>query len=125
MEINPIPKTPGFVKGVINLRSKVIPIIDLRLKFGLEPAVYDERTCIIVVEVPGPSGEISLGLVVDAVSQAASVKEDDVEDTPSFGVDLKAKFILGMAKCEDGVKILLDIAKVVGEEELAGLAQAA
>ena len=62
MEITPIPKTPGFVKGVINLRSKVIPIIDPRLKFRLGPAAYDERTCIIVVEVPGPSGEISLGL---------------------------------------------------------------
>lgn len=125
MEITPIPKTPGFVKGVINLRGKVIPIIDLRLKFGLDSVPYDERTCIIVVEVPGSSGDISLGLVVDAVNEVANVKEGDVEDTPSFGVDLQTKFILGMAKSEDGVKILLDITKVVGEAELTGLAQAA
>jgi purine-binding chemotaxis protein CheW len=125
MEITPIPKMPGFIKGVINLRGKVIPIIDLRLKFGLDSASYDERTCIIVVEVPGHSGEIALGLVVDAVNEVSNIKEGDVEDTPSFGVDLEAKFILGMAKSEGGVKILLDITKVVGKAELAGLAQAA
>lgn len=125
LDITPIPKMPGFIKGVINLRGKVIPILDLRLKFGLDSIPYDERTCIIVVEVPGSSGDIALGLVVDAVNEVANVKEDDVEDTPSFGVEREGKFILGMAKSEDGVKILLDITKVVGEAELSGLAQAA
>ncbi len=125
MEVTPIPKTPGFVKGVINLRGKVIPVIDLRMKFGLESVAYDERTCIIVVEVPSHQGITALGLVVDAVNDVAHIKEEDVEDTPSFGMDLDTKFIVGMAKSDDHVRILLDIAKVVGQEELAQLAQAA
>ncbi len=125
MTVTPIPKTPAFVKGVINLRGKVIPVIDLRLRFGLEAVDYDERTCIIVVEVPGPAGEISLGLVVDRVNEVANIKEDDVEDTPSFGIDLDTKYILGMAKSGTGVKILLDIAKVLGDAEMAELARAA
>lgn len=125
MAFTPIPKTPDFVKGVINLRGKVIPVIDLRLKFGLEAAEYDQRTCIIVVEVPAAGGEIPLGLVVDTVNEVANVKEEDVEETPSFGIDLDTKYILGMAKSGGRVKILLDIAKVLGEAELAELSQAA
>lgn len=125
MEITPIPKTPEFVKGVINLRGKVIPVIDLRLKFGLESKTYDERTCIIVVEVPGRQGVVSLGLVVDAVNDVTQIKEEDVEAPPGFGVESDNKFILGMAKINARVTMLLDITKVVGENELADLAQAA
>jgi purine-binding chemotaxis protein CheW len=88
MEITPIPKTPEFVKGVINLRGKVIPVIDLRLKFGLQSTAYDERTCIIVVEVPGQLGITALGLVVDAVNDVAHIREEDVEDSPRFGMEL-------------------------------------
>jgi purine-binding chemotaxis protein CheW len=125
MAFTPIPKTPDFVKGVINLRGKVIPVIDLRLRFGLEPAEYDQRTCIIVVEVPAAGGDIALGLVVDTVNEVANVKEEDVEETPSFGFDLDTKYILGMAKAGGRVKILLDIARVLGETELAELSRAA
>ena len=125
MDITTIPKMPGFIKGVINLRGKVIPILDLRLKFGLESVPYNERTCIIVVEAPGSFGDMALGLVVDAVHDVANIKEDDVEDSPSFGMNLEGNFILGMAKYDSGVRILLDIAKVVGEAELADLTLAA
>jgi purine-binding chemotaxis protein CheW len=114
MTVTPVPQTPEFVKGVINLRGKVIPVIDLRLRFGLEAAAYTERTCIIVVEIDGDSGSVPMGIVVDAVSEVLNIRGADIEDTPTFGVKLNTDFILGMAKTGGGVKILLDIDKVLG-----------
>jgi len=114
MSITPVPQTPEFVKGVINLRGKVIPVIDLRLRFGLDATAYTERTCIIVVEIHGESGSIPMGIVVDAVSEVLNIRSADIENTPSFGVKLNTDFILGMAKTDGGVKILLDIDKVLG-----------
>lgn len=114
MSITPVPQTPQFVKGVINLRGKVIPVIDLRLRFGLEATVYTERTCIIVVEIHGEAGSVPMGIVVDAVSEVLNIRGTDIENTPTFGVQLNTDFILGMAKTEGGVKILLDIDKVLG-----------
>jgi purine-binding chemotaxis protein CheW len=125
MPITSIPQTPGFVKGVINLRGKVIPVIDLRLKFEMEACGYTERTCIIVVEVEGGEGRILFGIVVDSVSEVLNIKGDDIENTPTFGVKLNSDYILGMAKMEGGVKILLDIDKVLSEQELAHLRKAA
>ena len=118
MSITPVPQTPEFVKGVINLRGKVIPVIDLRLRFGLDDTAYTERTCIIVVEIHGESGSIPMGIVVDAVSEVLNIRSADIENTPSFGVKLNTDFILGMAKTEGGVKILLDIDKVLGAFQL-------
>jgi purine-binding chemotaxis protein CheW len=118
MSITPVPQTPEFVKGVINLRGKVIPVIDLRLRFGLDATAYTERTCIIVVEIHGESGSIPMGIVVDAVSEVLNIRSADIENTPSFGVKLNTDFILGMAKTEGGVKILLDIDKVLGAFQL-------
>ena len=114
MPVTPVPRTPDFVKGVINLRGKVIPVIDLRLRFGLDAAAYTERTCIIVVEIQGDSGSVPMGIVVDAVSEVLSIRGADIENTPTFGVKLNTDFILGMAKTDGGVKILLDIDKVLG-----------
>ena len=114
MPVTPVPQTPDFVKGVVNLRGKVIPVIDLRLRFGLEATVYTERTCIIVVEIHGESGSIPMGIVVDAVSEVLNIRSADIENTPSFGVKLNTDFILGMAKTDGGVKILLDIDRVLG-----------
>ena len=114
MIITPVPQTPEFVKGVINLRGKVIPVIDLRLRFSLEATTYTERTCIIVVEIDGDSGSVPMGIVVDAVSEVLNIREADIENTPTFGVKLNTDFILGMAKTGGGVKILLDIDKVLG-----------
>ena len=117
MAITSVPQTPGFVKGVINLRGKVIPVVDLRLKFGMQEMRYTERTCIIVVEIAGHAGDTQIGIVVDAVSEVLNIKGDDVEETPTFGSMVNADFILGMAKMEGGVKILLDIDKVLSQHE--------
>ncbi len=125
MPITTVPQTPDFVKGVINLRGKVIPVMDLRLRFGLEAIEYNDRTCIIVVEIEGQAGTIQIGIVVDSVSEVLNVKGEDIEDTPTFGTKLDTEYILGMAKMEGGVKILLDIDKVLNAEEIAVLEKAA
>ena len=125
MPITTVPQTPEFVKGVINLRGKVIPVIDLRLRFGMESIDYTERTCIIVVEIEGSKMTVQIGIVVDAVSEVLNVNGDDIEDTPTFATKLNTEYILGMAKMEGGVKILLDIDKVLNADEISILEQAA
>ena len=121
MPITSVPQTPEFVKGVINLRGKVIPVIDLRLRFGMGEIDYTERTCIIVVEIDSQAGTVLIGIVVDSVSEVLNVKGDDIADTPTFGANLNTEYILGMAKMEGGVKILLHIDQVLSAEELSGL----
>ena len=123
MDFTPIPRTPEFVKGVINLRGKVIPVVDLRLKFGMESIPYDERTCIIVVEAQSAAEVTSMGIVVDAVNEVAQIKDEEMEPTPSFGVDLATDYILGMAKTGGDVKIMLDIDRVLTDSEMAVLSQ--
>jgi len=125
MPITMVPRTPEFVKGVINLRGKVIPIMDLRLRFKMEAIDYTDRTCIIVVEIGSQAGIIQIGAVVDSVSEVLSVGGNDIEETPSFGTKLDTEYILGMATMEGGVKILLDIDKVLNDEEIAALEKAA
>lgn len=117
MDITSVPQTPHFVKGVVNLRGKVIPVLDMRLRFNLEPRPYDERTCIVVVEVRNHDSSIQMGLVVDTVSEVVNVTLDDMEMTPSLGVDVDTNYILGMAKMKGSVKILLDIDRVVTESQ--------
>jgi len=118
MPITTIPRTPEFVKGVINLRGKVIPVMDLRLKFSMEAIPYSERTCIIVVEIDSDAATVLIGIVVDAVSEVLNIKESEIEETPQFGTSLNTDYILGMAKMEGGVKILLDIDKVLSVQEV-------
>ncbi|NVM21191.1 MAG: purine-binding chemotaxis protein CheW [Desulfobacterales bacterium] len=128
MTITTVPQTPEFVKGVINLRGKVIPVGDLRLRFGIEASDYTERTCIIVVELEGTgdgAGVVQIGIVVDSVSEVLSIKGDEIEDTPTFGTEYNTDYILGMAKIEGGVRILLDIDQVLNAQELAALENAA
>jgi purine-binding chemotaxis protein CheW len=125
MPITTVPQTPEFVKGIINLRGKVIPVIDLRLRFGIKAIDYTERTCIIVVEIEGNAETIQIGIVVDAVSEVLNVHEANIEETPTFGTKLRTDYILGMAKMEGGVKILLDIDKVLNPDEVAVLERAA
>jgi purine-binding chemotaxis protein CheW len=121
MPITSVPQTPSFVKGVVNLRGKVIPVVDLRLKFGIPAIDYTERTCIIVVEISGQSGAIKIGIVVDAVSEVLNIKGEDIENTPAFGSRVNTDYILGMTKMGDRVKILLDIDKVLSTQDLAAL----
>ena len=125
MPITSVPQTPEFVKGVINLRGKVIPVIDLRLRFNMDSIDYNERTCIIVVEILGQSSTVQVGIVVDSVSEVLNIKQDEIEDTPTFGTSLNTDYILGMAKMEGGVKILLDIDQVLTSDELSLLENAA
>jgi purine-binding chemotaxis protein CheW len=125
MPITTVPQTPEFVKGVINLRGKVIPVIDLRLRFGMESIDYTERTCIIVVEIEGSVGTVQIGIVVDSVSEVLNIKGEDIEDTPTFGTKLDTNYIFGMAKMEGGVKILLDIDRVLNSKEISALEKAA
>jgi purine-binding chemotaxis protein CheW len=113
MSITPVPQTPEFVRGVINLRGKVILVIDLRLRFGVEATAYTERTCIIVVEIHCEAGSVPMGIVVDAVSEVLNISGTDIENMSAFGVKLNTDFILWMAKTEGDVKILLDIDKVL------------
>jgi purine-binding chemotaxis protein CheW len=125
MPITTVPRTPGFLKGVINLRGKVIPVVDLRLKFDLEEIGYTERTCIIVVEIIAGRSSILMGIVVDSVSEVLNVKASDLEETPAFGSKLDTDYILGMAKISGGVKILLDINKVLHAEGVSAFEQIA
>ena len=118
MPITIVPQTPDYIKGVINLRGKVIPVIDLRLKFSMDAAEFTERTCIIVVEIAAVGRTILMGIVVDSVSEVLNIKAADIESTPSFGAKLNTEYILGMAKASGSIKILLDIDKILSIEEL-------
>lgn len=115
MEITAVPHTPDYIKGVINLRGKVIPVLDLRLKFNMEHKDYDERTCVIVVEVQGQTSPVQVGMVVDSVSEVLNVSAGEIEPPPSLGSSSETENILGMAKVKGEVKILLDVNRVVGE----------
>lgn len=112
--VTPVPQMPDYVKGVLNLRGKVIPITDLRRKLGLARAKTTERTCIVVVQVRGGDGAlIQTGLVVDAVQSVAALAAKDIEPTPDFGAQCSADFISGMAKLESSVVALLDLDRVM------------
>ncbi len=125
MPITTVPRTPEFVKGVINLRGKVIPVLDLRRKFGMEEIPYGERTCIIVMEIAGRGGSVLMGMVVDSVSEVLNIRAAELEDAPVLGTAVDTSYILGMAKINKGVKILLDIDRVMHWEEMPGVQTAA
>ena len=120
-EITALPQTAAHVKGVINLRGKVIPVVDLRLKFGLPEQEYTERTCIIVVQVNRRNGPISMGIVVDGVVEVLTLAASDIEDTPDFGGGAATPYLLGMAKVKGKVKILLEIDQVLIGQDMSGL----
>jgi len=122
-EITKVPRTPDYVKGVINLRGKVMPVIDLRKTFGMEEVEASRDTCIIVVQVQRGEASVILGVIVDKVSEVLEISGEEIEPPPSFGTQVDTHFILGMAKTKDSVKILLDIDKVVSEGEMESLAQ--
>jgi purine-binding chemotaxis protein CheW len=121
MDITAVPQTPHHVKGVINLRGQVIPVVDLRSKFGMDTAEVTEETCIIVVEICQDDKRFQTGIVVDHVQEVLDIAGGDIEDAPQFGSSVDTDFILGMGKIGDSVKILLDIDKVLAGENLAGI----
>jgi purine-binding chemotaxis protein CheW len=114
LDITVVPQAPPHVKGVINLRGKVIPVVDLRLKFGFASQDYDERTCIIVIEVALQSSKVMMGVVVDAVSEVLTITSDEIEATPEFGEHVNTEFMRGVAKIKGRVKFLLDLDRIFG-----------
>jgi len=122
MDITAVPQTPHYVKGVINLRGQVIPVIDLRAKFGMEVAEITEESCIIVVEAQQGSRKFSTGVAVDHVSEVMDIAGGDIEEAPQFGSSVNTDFILGMGKVGDSVKILLDIDKILGNDDFTSFA---
>ena len=112
LPITRVPRTPEYVRGVINLRGKVIPIMDLRRKFGMDHA--GDETCIIVVQLRG----IQIGVVVDAVSEVANIAAADIEPPPTFGADVSTEFLLGLAKRNDRVRLLLDIERALSSDDI-------
>jgi len=118
MSITPMPQTPAYVKGVINLRGKIIPVADLRTKLGIEESEYTHRTCIIVLETTRNGRPVLTGMVVDTVSEVLHIQGADIEDVNDFLLRFNSDCILGMAKTASDIKIILDVDKVVGEVDL-------
>lgn len=113
-EITAVPQMPAYIKGVINLRGKIVPVIDLRTRLGLPPADHTERTCIVVAEVkPAEAAKTLMGLIVDDVEEVANVAGADIEEAPDFGAVAQSDHLLGLAKVKGAVKLLLDIDCVV------------
>jgi len=118
-KITPLPQTPTYVKGVINLRGRVIPVIDLRVRFGLDAGVT-ERTCIVVVQIPLTAGRTAQhGLIVDAVDEVVQLTDSEIQTSPDLGGHIDTSYLLGMARVKGSVKMLLDIDRVVGHEATA------
>ncbi len=118
MDVTSVPTTPAFIRGVINLRGKVIPVVDLRLKFGMRAKEDTERTCIIVVHLVHTAQEMIMGIIVDEVSEVLDIAQDQIDPPPSFGVNFRSDFILGMGKVDQKVMTMLDIDRVLTEQEL-------
>jgi purine-binding chemotaxis protein CheW len=126
MEITRVPKTRRFIRGVINLRGKVIPVIDVRLKFGMEEIQATDQTVIIVVQVNLRDSDLTMGILVDEVLEVLNIADDQIEPPPDLGTGaIDIEFILGVGKTEEGVIFLLDIAKVLDADEVDELARAA
>ena len=121
MNVTHVPKTPPFIRGVINLRGKVIPVVDLRLKFGMDSVDNTDRTCIIVVQVSHSTGHVTMGIIVDEVSEVLGVLAEQIEPAPSFGTAVNTDFILGMGKVAQKVVMLLDVDKVLTTGDLGAL----
>ena len=119
IDVTAVPQTPHYVKGVINLRGQVIPVIDLRAKFGMETTDVTDETCIIVVEIAATGRTFSTGIVVDHVQEVLDIAGQNIEEAPQFDASVNTDFILGMGKVDDSVKILLDIDRVLGNDDLA------
>lgn len=119
MKVTRVPRVSGYIRGVINLRGKVIPIIDLRLRFGLDVGEDTDRTCIVVVQVARQDSEVTMGIVVDQVSEVMDVHAEAIEPPPRFGSGVETGFLLGIGKIGDKVIMLLDIDRVLGDEQVA------
>jgi purine-binding chemotaxis protein CheW len=120
-DVTAVPHTPSYVKGIINLRGKVVPVVDLRLKFGMPATEYTARTCIIVVDLPGEGGSVLMGVIVDSVSEVVNIASGEIEDAPDFGEEVNIPYLIGIAKSKGKVKLLLNIEKVLTTSELTDI----
>ncbi|MFW6103722.1 MAG: chemotaxis protein CheW [Bacteroidota bacterium] len=113
-----VPKTPDYMKGVINLRGQVLPVIDTRLKFGMSPTEYTANTCIVVMEVEVEGENVQVGAIVDSVQEVLEIEQDQIQPPPTIGNRIKSEFIYGMAKIADKFIMILDMDKVFSAEEI-------
>ncbi len=120
-DVTAVPHTPPYVKGIINLRGKVVPVVDLRLKFGMPATEYTARTCIVVVDLPGEGGSVLMGVIVDSVSEVMNITATEIEDAPDFGEEVSIPYLIGIAKSKGKVKLLLNIEKVLTTSELTDI----
>ena len=118
--VTPVPELPEYVKGVINLRGKIIPVMDVRLRFNKEERKYDDRTCIIVVEIR----EISVGLIIDRVSEVINISDENISPPPQISKGFHHKYIKGIGKADNGVKLLLDCDKLLNDDDVESIAAA-
>ena len=123
IDITALPRTPAYVKGVVNLRGQVIVVVDLRAKFEMDATPKTDQTCIIVVEITHAGRKLSTGIIVDRVSEVLEILDDTIEDPPSFGTAVATDFILGMGKVGEAVKILLGIDKVLDGDTVSRIAR--
>ena len=117
MAVTKIPRLPKFIKGVINLRGKIIPVVDLRIKFGLEEKPYDERTSIIVMEIQTENATNINGVVVDTVQEVMDIPDSNIEPPPQYGNDANQEFLTGMGKVNEDVIMLLDVDRIFSDSE--------
>jgi purine-binding chemotaxis protein CheW len=119
--ITAVPHTPRFIKGVMNLRGKIVPLVDLRVKFSMEACEYSRETCVIVVEVTGSRNKILIGVIVDSVREVIDVAAGEIAEIPSFGIRVDTSFLSGLANVKSGLILLLDIEHVLSHEELTAV----
>lgn len=125
MDITPLPRTPAYLKGVINLRGKIIPVLELRSRFGMPSVAYTQETCIIIVDVPGDGESRLMGMLVDTVREVLDIPESSIEPTPQFGCSVPLDYITGIGKVKDKVVVMLDTQKVMNPQEIPTLSKAA
>lgn len=115
LEITPVPQSPSYMRGIINLRGKVLPVVDLHRKFGLQPSKFTEQTCIVIVQIEGSAPGLlkQMGILVDNIEEVLGIHSSQVEEPPDFGHTISSENLLGVAKVQDSIKILLDIDKVL------------
>ena len=121
MEITRVPRTPSFMKGIINLRGKIIPVMDLRLKFNMTERKYDEETCIIIIEIPNNGRKNFMGVIVDKVAEVVNIYSGDVDVPPQYGQEEGNEFITGVGKVKDKVVLLLEIEAIINFHEIVHL----
>lgn len=115
--VTEIPELPDYIRGIINLRGKIIPVMDVRLRFKKAERDYNDRTCVIVIEVK----DISIGLIVDSVSEVLAIAEEDIVPPPEISKSFSNKYIKGIGKDGNDVKLILDCNKLLGKEEVSNL----